>query len=83
MINIAKSVLTLMMLFFAGIAFAQTDPGVQSGSRGTGAVLSSVNSNSALLAFFTDLFGRPPDIIDEVAIWRDINVRGIPPSPAH
>jgi CxxC motif-containing protein (DUF1111 family) len=53
-IKIAKSVLTLMMLFFAGIAFAQTDPGVQSGNRGTGAVLSSVNSNSALLAFFTD-----------------------------
>ena len=36
-----------------------------------------------LLAFFTDLFGRPPDIVDEVAIWRDINVRGIPASPAH
>ncbi len=53
-IKIAKFVLTLTMLFFAGIAFAQTDPGVQSGSRGTGAVLSSVNSNSALLAFFSD-----------------------------
>ena len=47
------SVLTLV-LFLAGMAFTQTDPGVQSGNRGTGAVLSSVNSNSALLAFFTD-----------------------------
>jgi hypothetical protein len=36
-----------------------------------------------LLAFFTDLFGRAPDIVDEVAIWRDINVREIPPPPAH
>jgi CxxC motif-containing protein (DUF1111 family) len=53
-IKIGKSVLTLMMLLLAGISFAQTDPGVQSGNRGTGAVLSSVDSNSALLAFFTD-----------------------------
>jgi CxxC motif-containing protein (DUF1111 family) len=48
------SVSTFVMLFLAGMALAQTDPGVQSASRGTGAVLSSVNSNSALLAFFTD-----------------------------
>jgi CxxC motif-containing protein (DUF1111 family) len=45
---------SLAVLFLAGTALAQTDPGVQSGSRGTGAVLSSVNSNSALLAFFSD-----------------------------
>jgi hypothetical protein len=36
-----------------------------------------------LLAFFTDLFGRAPDLIDEVAIWRDINVREILAPPAH
>ena len=36
-----------------------------------------------LLAFFTDLFGRAPDVVDEVAIWRDINVGEIPPPPAH
>jgi CxxC motif-containing protein (DUF1111 family) len=50
------SVLTLAVLFLAGTAFAQTDPGVQSGSRGTGAALSSVlsNSPSGILAFFTD-----------------------------
>jgi CxxC motif-containing protein (DUF1111 family) len=38
------------------MAFAQTDPGVQSGNRGTGAALSSVlsNSPSGILAFFTD-----------------------------
>jgi len=38
------------------MALTQTDPGVQSGNRGTGAALSSVlsNSPSGILAFFTD-----------------------------
>jgi CxxC motif-containing protein (DUF1111 family) len=57
-INRAKvqSSLVLAVLFLAGIALAQTDPGVQSGSRGTGAALSSVlaNNPSGILAFFTD-----------------------------
>jgi len=57
-INRAKveSSLGLAVLFLAGIAFAQTDPGVQSGNRGTGAALSSVlaNNPSGILAFFTD-----------------------------
>jgi CxxC motif-containing protein (DUF1111 family) len=46
----------LMALFLAGTAFAQTDPGVQSANRGTGAALSSVlsNSPSGILSFFTD-----------------------------
>ncbi len=51
------SVLAAVTLFFAGTAFPQAvDPGVQSGSRGTGAALSSVqaNSPSGILAFFTD-----------------------------
>ena len=58
MINRAKvqSSLALAVLFLAGIALAQTDPGVQSGNRGTGAALSSVlaNNPSGILAFFTD-----------------------------
>jgi CxxC motif-containing protein (DUF1111 family) len=39
---------------------AQTDPGVQSGSRGTGAALSSVlaDDNAGILAFFNDGLGR-------------------------
>jgi CxxC motif-containing protein (DUF1111 family) len=57
-INRAKvqSSLALAVLFLAGIALAQTDPGVQSGNRGTGAALSSVlaNNPSGILAFFTD-----------------------------
>ncbi len=50
------SVLTMAVLFLAGTALAQTDPGVQSGNRGTGAALSSVlsNSPSGILSFFTD-----------------------------
>jgi CxxC motif-containing protein (DUF1111 family) len=49
-------VLTLLVLFLAGMALTQTDPGVQSASRGTGAALSSVlsNSPSGILSFFTD-----------------------------
>jgi len=37
--------LTLVTLFLAGMAFAQTDPGVQGGNRGTGAALAAVTSN--------------------------------------
>ena len=50
------SSLSLVVLLLGGVALAQTDPGVQSGNRGTGAALSSVSSNSpsGILAFFTD-----------------------------
>jgi len=50
------SVSLLAVLIIAGTALAQTDPGVQSGNRGTGAALSSVMSDSpsGILAFFTD-----------------------------
>src|ERR1700685_885840 len=48
--------LFFVAFFVAGSAVAQTDPGVQSGNRGTGAALSSVSSNSpsGILSFFTD-----------------------------
>lgn len=47
-------------LFLVGVALAQTDPGVQSGNRGTGAALPSVlqNDNPGILAFFNDGFSR-------------------------
>ena len=53
-------VLIMGVLFFVGIALAQTDPGVQSGNRGTGAALSSVlaDDNSGILAFFNDGLAR-------------------------
>jgi CxxC motif-containing protein (DUF1111 family) len=46
----------LVLMFLPPFAVAQTDPGVQSGNRGTGAALSSVltNSPSGILSFFTD-----------------------------
>jgi CxxC motif-containing protein (DUF1111 family) len=58
------SVLTLAVLFLVGMALAQTDPGVQSGNRGTGAALSSVlaNDNAGILAFFTDGQKRFQDV---------------------
>ncbi|PJE02987.1 hypothetical protein [Mycobacterium sp.] len=31
----------------------------------------------ALIAFFSDLFGRPPQYVDEIAIWRDVDVGGV------
>ena len=37
----------LALLFLAGAALSQTDPGVQSGNRGTGAALSIVPAQNA------------------------------------
>src|SRR5882762_5051061 len=50
------AVLTFAVLFQAGMALAQTDPGVQSGNRGTGLALPSVltDDNPGILAFFND-----------------------------
>jgi len=48
--------LTLITLFFAGMAFAQTDPGVRPGAAGAGGPLASVAANNPVgsLAFFND-----------------------------
>ena len=55
------SILTLTLLFLAGMAFAQTDPGVQSANRGTGATIITSDPNG-FLAFFTDGQKRFNDI---------------------
>jgi CxxC motif-containing protein (DUF1111 family) len=49
-----------LAVFLAGLAFAQTDPGVQSGNRGTGTALPSVlaNDNPGILNFFNDGLAR-------------------------
>jgi CxxC motif-containing protein (DUF1111 family) len=62
--NVPVFTLTLAVLFFAGTAFAQTDPGVQAASRGTGAALPSVlaNDNPGILAFFQDGQKRFQDV---------------------
>jgi hypothetical protein len=36
----------------------------------------------AMIAFFADLFGRAPERVGGIAIWRDINVRGVVAPPA-
>jgi CxxC motif-containing protein (DUF1111 family) len=55
------SVLTLAVLFLAGMAFAQVDPGVQSGDRGTGAALIPSPDTTGFLAFFNDGLKRFQD----------------------
>jgi CxxC motif-containing protein (DUF1111 family) len=52
----------LAALLLAGAAFAQTDPGVQAASRGTGAALASVASDAGLAAFFADGQKRFQDV---------------------
>jgi CxxC motif-containing protein (DUF1111 family) len=47
------SVLTFAVLFLAGMAFTQTDPGVQSANRGTGATIIT-NDPNGFLSFFED-----------------------------
>jgi len=54
-------VLAIAMLFLAGIALAQTDPGVQSASRGTGATIITSDPNG-FLPFFTDGLKRFQDV---------------------
>ena len=34
-----------------------------------------------MIAFFTDLFGRPPQEVDGVWIWRDVDTHGVTPAP--
>src|ERR1700677_5061107 len=51
------AVSTIALLFLAGIAFAQADPGVQSDNRGTGATIITSDPNG-FLPFFTDGQGR-------------------------
>jgi CxxC motif-containing protein (DUF1111 family) len=51
-------VLMALSLFLAGMAFAQTDPGVQSGNRGTGATLIPQNDTTGFLTFFNDGLAR-------------------------
>ena len=61
MLKTAKLTLALVAVSLLSTAIlAQTDPGVQSGSRGTGAALSSVlaDDNAGILAFFNDGLGR-------------------------
>jgi len=50
----ALTTMSLAMFLFAGIANAQTDPGVQAASRGTGASIIGANDPNGFTAFFND-----------------------------
>jgi CxxC motif-containing protein (DUF1111 family) len=53
--SVLTLVLALALLFLAGMAFAQTDPGVQSASRGTGAtIINPADDPNGFTAFFQD-----------------------------
>jgi CxxC motif-containing protein (DUF1111 family) len=69
--------LTLAVLFFAGLAFAQTDPGVQSGGRGTGAGLSSLSTTDGSFQFFTNGQNRFQDV--EAVSGSPTNNNGLGP----
>ena len=57
------SVTTLMVLFVAGMTVAQTDPGVQSANRGTGAtIINPANDPNGFTAFFQDGLKRFQDV---------------------
>ncbi|HLJ30733.1 MAG TPA: di-heme oxidoredictase family protein [Candidatus Angelobacter sp.] len=56
------SVSILVAALLVAGAFAQSDPGVQGGNRGTGAPLASVASDPGLASFFTDGQKRFADV---------------------
>ncbi|HEV3419925.1 MAG TPA: di-heme oxidoredictase family protein [Candidatus Acidoferrum sp.] len=63
-IKLASILFFWAVLSLSKMAFAQTDPGVQAGNRGTGAALSSVlaNDNRGILDFFNDGLKRFQDV---------------------
>jgi CxxC motif-containing protein (DUF1111 family) len=63
-VKLASVLALLAVFFFPGMVFAQTDPGVQGGNRGSGAALPSVlaNDNPGILAFFSDGLKRFQDV---------------------
>ncbi|GAB3022522.1 hypothetical protein [Mycobacterium bourgelatii] len=44
-------------------------------------IVGPMEAANEMLAFFTDLFGRRPEYVGEIAIWRDVNVRGVVAAP--
>ncbi len=44
-------------------------------------IVGPMQSLAPMLAFFTDLFGREPERVGGIAIWRDVNVWGVVAAP--
>ena len=43
-------------------------------------VVGPMANRGQMVAFFTDLFGRPPAQIDGVQLWRDVDRAGVAPA---
>lgn len=49
--------------------------------RVTDVIVGPMARERAMIAFFSDLFGRPPEAVDGVSIWRDVDAHGPTPEP--
>ena len=47
----------------------------------TDVIVGPMRNRAQMVAFFSDLFGRSPQEVDEVEIWRDVDRIGVAPSP--
>ena len=47
----------------------------------TDVIVGPMNQRAQMVAFFSDLFGQPPEEVDGVEIWRDVDRTGVAPSP--
>lgn len=47
----------------------------------TDVIVGPMTRTQPMIAFFTDLFGRPPEAVDGVWIWRGVDTRGVAPAP--
>lgn len=43
-------------------------------------VVGPMNNRTQMVAFFTDLFGRPPEEVDGVELWRFVDAAGVVPA---
>jgi hypothetical protein len=48
----------------------------------TDVIVGPMVRSRAMIAFFSDLFGRPPQEVDGIWIWRDVDSRGVAPAPS-
>jgi hypothetical protein len=44
-------------------------------------VVGPMDHGGQMAAFFEDLLGRPPEEVDGVLLWRDVDARGVAPPP--
>jgi hypothetical protein len=42
-------------------------------------IVGPMRARNQMVGFFTDLFGRPPDEVDGVEIWKGVDESGVPP----